>query len=397
MACRQTVSQDGETGQMRGVRFAQMEHPSPNPRPDPIVIGLLGLRVVVLLVTIRAALTGPVADDVARFHQIFVAAGTPYRDFAVEYAPIQLLLIRLFGSASAAAVGVRLAVLAFASDVAAWAAVRWGWGQRPAVRYLWLGTPLLIFMYVRIDFLPVALAAWAAALAVRSRERAAGVTFAAAALTKVWALVVLPGLAIERRSRALLWACGGVVVGVALWAVVSGPSALDQVVTFRGATGWGVESIVGTFVWIFTGDPVRLEQGSPRVGLVPDGATLVLGVLLLAVLWVIWSTAWRRGSPGFGGASLAAVAALLVASPLLSLQYVSWLLPWAALARAEDERLFRLTAVITILTSALVVVYDPNRVLASQLLLLARNATIVAVPIVWLAPLLRPASTEERV
>jgi hypothetical protein len=369
-----------------------MEQPSGRRRPDPIVIGLLALRVVVLLLTIRVAVAGPITDDVARFHQIATTAGTPYRDFAVEYAPIELLVVRLFGSGSAAGLGIRLAVLAFASDIAAWAALRWGWGARSSVRYLWLGTPLLVFLYVRIDLLPVALAAWGAAWAVRSRERAGGLAFATAILTKIWAIVVLPGLAVERRSRALLWAAGAVVGGVLIWVVVSGPGSIGQVMTFRGATGWGVESVVGTVIWIVTGDPVRLEAGAPRIGTVPRGATVILAIILAAALWAIWKVAWRTAAPGFGGAAVAAVAALLVASPLLSLQYVSWLLPWAALAANEDVRLYRLTAAVAVLTAALFIVYAPERMLLSQVTLIVRNAAIIAVPLVWVIPRLRQPS-----
>jgi hypothetical protein len=376
---------------------AEVEQPSAGRRPDPIEIGLLAVRVLVLLLAIRVALTGPVTDDVARFHQIAVAPGTPYRDFPVEYAPLELLIVRGFGSTSAAGIGVGIAIVAFASDIAAWAALRWGWGRRSSVRYLWLGTPLLVFMYVRIDLLPVALAAWGAALAVRSRERAGGLAFAAAILTKLWALVVLPGLAIGRRSRALAWAAGAVVAGALVWVALSGTGAISQVTTFRGATGWGVESVVGTVVWILTGGPVRIEAGAPRVGTVPPGATVLLAILLAGALWAIWTAAWRTRSPGFGGAALAAVAALLVASPLLSLQYVSWLLPWGALAALEDRSLYRLTGAVALLTMLLFIVYDPERVLLSQLMLVIRNATLIALPLVWTVPRLRrrPIALEE--
>jgi hypothetical protein len=119
---------------------------------------------------------------------------------------------------------------------------------------------------------------------------------------------------------------------------------------------------------------------------------VLLAILLAGALWAIWAAAWRTRTLGFGGAALAAVAALLVASPLLSLQYVSWLLPWGALAALEDRSLYRLTGAVALLTMLLFIVYDPERVLLSQLMLLIRNATLIAVPLVWTIPRLRRGS-----
>src|SRR4029434_5051097 len=90
-----------------------------------------------------------------------------------------------------------------------------------------------------------------------------------------------------------------------------------------------------------------------------------------------------RGS--FGAASVAAVGALLVCSPLISLQYAAWLLPWGAVAWFDGDRRAA-TAVlgVEILTALLFVFYDPDRAGLAQALLLARNLLLLALPVLWL-------------
>jgi len=355
------------------------------PRSDPVTVGSLVLRVAILVITIRQGLVGQLSDDLARFREIFLAPGTPYRSFPVEYAPGELVFIRLFGSVSPTTLATRVALVAFVADIATWAAIRWAFGSGPSRTYLVLGTPLLLFIYRRFDLVSVAVAAWAIALVVRGRERTGWVTFAAAILTKLWPLVVVPALVVQRRGRALVAGALTTALGVAVWVIVSGPDALRQVATFRGATGWGVESSVGSVVWIATGGPVRLEQGAPRVGDVPGWASVASAVVLVAVVVAIWVLANDRPDDAPGAATLAAVGALIACSPLFSLQYAAWLLPWAAIASARGHRaMVRVTGVVTLLTAALFIVYDPGRAGWSQGLLLARNLAVVALPTIWL-------------
>jgi hypothetical protein len=107
--------------------------------------------------------------------------------------------------------------------------------------------------------------------------------------------------------------------------------------------------------------------------------------VLVVLLVAIWTTAGRRGRGSFGAASVAAVGALLVCSPLISLQYAAWLLPWGAVAWFEGDRRAA-TAVlgVEILTAVLFMVYDPERAGLAQALLLARNLFLLALPALWL-------------
>ena len=49
------------------------------------------------------------------------------------------------------------------------------------------------------------------------------------------------------------------------WFLIGGADAFRQVGTFRGATGWELESTVGVVVWALTGEH-RFEAGANRTG-----------------------------------------------------------------------------------------------------------------------------------
>jgi hypothetical protein len=145
-------------------------------------------------------------------------------------------------------------------------------------------------------------------------------------------------------------------------------------------------------VWILTGGPLRLEQGTTRVGEVPGLARVALVVVLAATLVSIWWRARDRRAQVEGGASLAAVASVIALSPLFSLQYAAWLLPWAAIA-ADGERADRKGAAlgfaVAVLTGILSFLYrggstPASAIAAIQVLLLLRNACCLAIPIAWL-------------
>jgi hypothetical protein len=362
-----------------------------NPDADrkfgPITVGLIAVRVVVVVVTVQVGSHRPFTDDLERFQQIAAARGSPYRTFPVEYMPGEVLFVEAAGAADPIALAVKVALVAFLADIATWAAVRSGWGARAAERYLWMGAPLLVFIYTRFDLVPVALAAWGAALVVRRAPRVGGVVFATAILSKIWPVVVAPAFFVARSLRAIAWTVGTVLVGIIAWIAYAGFDDVADVVTFRHASGWGVESTVGTVIWIVTGGPLRLEAGAPRIGSIPAWASAGLVVVLILLLCMVWIAADRRRRGAFGAASVAAVAALLICSPLISLQYAAWLLPWAAVAWVEEDRSLAAAVFgVEILTAVLFMVYAPDRAGVAQALLVARNGLLVALPVLWLLP-----------
>ena len=352
----------------------------------PQVRALLALRVlVVALVIVNVPqLRSPEAE---RMREIVAAPGHPYRDIPIEYPIGDLPLIRAVGVNGSDGARIALAVLAFTADLVAYAALMRGWGRPAAARYLLYGAPLLVFIYRRSDLVAVALATAAFASVRRGRERGGGVALGIAALVKLWPLVLAPALLVARRFRAFIAFAVTFVLGVAVWVMVGGVSALTQVTSFRGATGWELESGVGAVVWALTGT-YRFEAGANRTGSIPGWSKAILLTILISGLVAIW---WRDRAHTVdpsGLPALAAVALLLVTAPVLSPQYLCWLLPWAAIGAADDRRLGRLAAVPIALTGAIMAAWflglTQGHPLWSQTALIIRNLSLLTVPLAWL-------------
>jgi hypothetical protein len=346
--------------------------------------GLVALRVVALITVVIGVPHWP--DSAAhRFYEIAHAPGIPWRDTPVEYALGDWIVIHAVGWGSLALTRILLACVAFGADLIAWRAVATGWGREAAVRYLWLGAPLLIFIYRRDDLVPVALAALGLACARRARERAGGISLGVSTLVKIWPVVVAPALVLERRMRALTTAAIAAAAGAAAWIAIGGLDALRQVSTFRGSTGWEIGSTIGVPVWAFTGQH-RFEEGANRSGTIPTGAPEALLVATVVTVTAIWLVARRRDEEPAGVPALAAVAALLVFAPVFSPQYVAWLLPWAAVAGGDGRQWPWLGSAPVILTGALVTLWYLDVDLGpggNQLALAARNLAVMVIVIAY--------------
>ena len=116
-------------------------------------------------------------------------------------------------------------------------------------------------------------------------------------------------------------------------------------------------------------------------------ATAALTVVLLSTIGVLWwQVARRRDLPEsvtYGVAPLVATATFLACSPLVSPQYVVWLLPFAAICWAGGAvRSCMLTAAVVVLTMLLVETYGARFMDGGayvHVLLLLRNGALVAV------------------
>ena len=204
---------------------------------------------------------------------------------------------------------------------------------------------------------------------------------------KLWPIVLAPALLVARRFRAFAAFAMTLAAGVAGWILVGGTPALTQVTSFRGATGWELESGVGAVVWALTGE-YRFEAGANRTGAVPGWSKAVMLVILVAALLAIWWRARVRPVDPAGLPALAAVALLLVVAPVLSPQYLCWLLPWAAVGAADDRGIGRMAVIPIALTGAIMVAWflgiTHGHPLWSQTALILRNVTLLAVPAAWL-------------
>jgi hypothetical protein len=363
------------------------------------IAALVALRVVVVPLVLLDPLTSRknavLTGDVRRYHRIAQAAGVPYRDFEVEYPPVTWAAIKMLNGRDNRETTIRVVVSQLLCDIAIAAALAFGWSRRAALAYLVLGLPLVLypFIYLRLDLLSVALAAWGFALVRKDRWRGGGVLLAVACFAKLWPLAVLPMLAFQRRWRALATTLVTGALGLVVWVAVAGYDGIQQVMTFRNSVGWQIESVVGALVRMFNHDTVHVESGAWRVGASAAQWSRPLGAAMVATVAAVWWLASRRRDDAVAievVAPLAAIGAFLALAPILSPQYVCWLLPFAALAVVAGARaMAAISAAVVALSSMLLyvikdVIWGEN---AATVLLLVRNGLVVALIVVGMVQL----------
>lgn len=199
--------------------------------------------------------------------------------------------------------------------------------------------PLNLFL-LRFDLWPTALATIAAAAWRRDRLVLAAIGFVAGGAFKLWPLMFFPLLLVtpdaRRRIAPLATTIGAGLMVLAGWLWVAGPAGVYQVLTFRGARGWEIESTVGAVWMLFDQSSMRIETGAWRIGTMVGPIAIVLFALgAIPCLWMIWRGARTRhlGAGWAGGLS-----ALLFMSALLSPQFSAWLAPAGGIAWAEKDR-----------------------------------------------------------
>jgi len=319
------------------------------------VVVLIAVLVAVRIIALSGVLlsgqekdNSVIGGDARRYTQIALAEGTPYRDFAVEYPPVAYALVRaVSASDDRSATLIRLGLSQLALDLGVAGLLAWAWGRRSCAAYLVLGLPFLPFpyLYLRIDLVSVFLATAGLALLHKHRDRSGGALIAVAVFAKLWPVALAPLFVLERRWKALVtWALTG-ALGLAAWVLWAGPSGPIEVFSFRGARGWQVESLPGVFLHMMDSQRAHVEQGAWRTGIMPEWGRPVLSGLSLLFLALAWYWAWRRRQEGAGEtvvfalAPLAAVLSLLIFAPIISPQYVLWLLPFSAILAARGDRL----------------------------------------------------------
>jgi hypothetical protein len=194
-------------------------------------------------------------------------------------------------------------------------------------------------------------------------------------------------------------AAGMAVLGLWLW--VAGPLGLNQVLTFRGARGWHVESTVGGVWMLFDQSSVRHESGTWRIGTTVGPISVALFAAgTITSLWMVWRGA-RTGHLGAGWAG--GISALLALSALLSPQFACWMAPAAGVAWVEgDKRVAVMTMLAVFLTNLEFKSFAPllrgePRALA---LVIARNVFLIVLALytarlVARAPLTRSLADEQ--
>jgi Glycosyltransferase family 87 len=328
--------------------------------PSTRLVRAAHLLIAVLVVhaiafAIAAAQSGQPASDFDRYYAIGSTPGRPYLDYQVEH-PIATLLVfkslaRLPGGRASFGLGV--VVLDLIADLIIVGSLLWGWGIAAAVVGAGALIPVLGLFFNRIDAWSTASAILAVAAWRHHRPVTLGCALAIGTAFKLWPLVLAMLLIVPWRDRRSVVAIAAfattatVLGGAALW--VAGSRGIVQVLTFRGATGWQIESFVGGLVHLGESTTLRMESGSWRIG--ATSGPVAVAMFLAAAPICVWSS-WRAARVNRIGAGwLASVTALLLLSALLSAQFVIWLAPAAAIAWTEgDQRLTLLTAIAIVLT-----------------------------------------------
>jgi hypothetical protein len=359
---------------------------------------LVAVRIIALAADLphaeRMRPTHVSVGDVARYRAIARAPGRAYRDRAVEFPPVSLVAIEAITAPTRRATVGRLAWTMLAFDIVTGAALALGFGVGAAVVYLALTLTLMPFVLFRIDLLSVALAVVGAALIARGRERGGGIVLALAALAKVWPVLAVP-LLWRAQRRAAVWCAGALAVLGAAWVAYGGPAGPGQVLGFRGARGWHLESVPGSLARLVMNADPRLESGSWRTAPIGRGFSVLLGLAFL-VLAVAVLARVRGSSPWAGEPMLLLVVALLVTAPLLSPQYIAWVAPWSAVAvagaggsrRAAAVRAAVLIGAAGVFSNLVIMLFGDvvAGTFTGHLVVLTRNALLGAVLVEGLRP-----------
>jgi hypothetical protein len=346
--------------------------------------------------------------DLDNFYDIGTRSGRPYVDFPVEFPVATAQTFRTLApfAGDREQFGVSLVILNVAADVAIALALGWGWGIEAAACYALIVIPLIDLFFLRMDLWPTALATFATAAWRREHSALAAIGWVAGAAFKLWPLMFLPLLLVSsgarRRIASLATAIAAGVMVLAGWLWVAGPSGLYQVLTFRGARGWEIESTVGSVWMLFEQTTMRVESGAWRIGTTSGPISILLFVLgTIPCLWMIWRGA-RTGHLGAGWAG--GISVLLFTSALLSAQYSAWLAPASGVAWVEkDRRTAVLTGLVVFLTNLVFKSFHPliHGSPRALTIVLARNLLLAVVAfhvarLLTRAPLMMDSARKDR-
>jgi hypothetical protein len=298
-----------------------------------------GSLVLRLFVAVRL---GSASDsgDVWRFWLLGNSEGRPYIDYSVEYPYLTLLCFKALAAVAPGreAFGASIVWINVATDLAiAWVLWR-GWGRDAGYFYLLASLPMVAIIDTRFDAVSTLLATIGVFLC-RRRPAAGGLALGLGTGVKLWPGTLAAALLLTARTRWRPFLAGFVAcaaLAAALWIAAGGVDAVPQVLTYRGAPGWELNTLPGVARLAVAPDEVFQASGATRIGHVPVVVRVAMPLCSLAIVVLL---ALRRSAAHRLGVSwIGTVGPLLVFSALLSPQFVLWLLPAAAIAWVEGDR-----------------------------------------------------------
>jgi hypothetical protein len=263
-------------------------------------------------------------------------------------------------------------------------------GSRAGAWYWVCGVPALGSLAVgRLDIIPVALSV--AALCVAGRGGARGALLGAGAAVKAWPVTLLAGTAPGQWRRTLA------ILAVLAAACVFFRGPMMSFLAHQDARGVEVESVAATpymiwrhagwhgsavfryGAWQLSGDYVALARDASRLGLVVTVGAVAAWCVLTARGRIRWRPEFAADAP------LAATLLVMVASPVLSPQYLLWAIGLAAACLASRRTTQRPVALAVLVAALLTVAVFPlgwQSLLAGSAtvtgILAARNALLAA-------------------
>lgn len=363
-----------------------------------------------------------------------VSGRMPYSDFDAEYPPFAMLLIlipRLFSYSSFTY------QVAFGAEVFVFLLVGVFWIYRIAERftdrpgrvvdfYIVFILILIDFVLDRYDIFPMVMLLGAFYFFMKERYTASWVMVALGTVTKLYPVLIAPIFLIWLIHKKRY---GTAVRGVAVCAVIGALSILPFFIADSGSAlsfltyhmdrGLQTEAPVSTILMLL-GNLGAIDigyvfnYGSDNIfGEIPDAVAdymLPAMAVCLVALYVLYACVVRRNG-GFGTvhyAGLAAVMVFMLVNKVLSSQYLVWLIAFAtvtmALAHGREKKcamwLFALSVAMTQLN--LVVNYafrdaGEEFTLLGIIILLVRNALLIALAVVTFRSLVRPAAPDAEV
>ena len=285
---------------------------------------------------------GRSGDDFDRYWEISGYSGRADVSNQVEHAPLAPAYFKLIGFAAGSRDNFRHSLVwaGAVADIITACALAWAFGAPTAAVYAAVTLPLLPLYYMRFDLLPTMLTTIAVSAYRRNLPVTAAMALVAGVGFKLWPIPFCAWFArrwrdpVGRRATATFVALSA-LFGLG-WLALGGTEAPGQVATFRGATGWQLESLIGGIIALWDLPSLRIEADAWRVGSISPTTTLTLLFLATAfAFWFMWSGAAGRDRVGVSW--LASVIVLMLMAPLLSPQYLMWIAPATAIAWSEGH------------------------------------------------------------
>jgi hypothetical protein len=291
----------------------------------------------------------------------------PLADPTWQYPPGAGLVLWLFGRMPGGYVS-SFVLLAIGCDLAITVVLlaRARRGGSAAGAWLWVcGVPLLgVVSVTRFDVVPVALSVAAVCLAGQTVAR--GVLIGAGTAIKVWPVTLLAGSSPGRWRRDLVATATMVALVCAVF-----PAAAASFLTHQFGRGVEIESVAATPLMIgrvarhgasvvFRFGAWQLAGGYATVALDVSRLGLVLGVAAVVAWRVFVGCGRARWRPEFAAdAPLAATLLFLVVSPVLSPQYLLWVVGLAAACLATGRTTQRPVALAVLAAAGLTAMVFP--------------------------------------